>query len=149
LGAGDTDFYEKQAAALQISDKITWAGLVKNATDYYAASDIFVLPTLSDAGPMAPLEAMAHGCAAIFSCATYDAGMAEVINNGEAVLLQTPREPAEIASAIERLMDPAIREDYAHKGRELVGKLTWNRTANIVIQALEKSAKERGRIRAG
>lgn len=146
LGSGEPHSFKTQAVELGIDDKITWGGLVKNTSDYYAASDIYVLPTLSDPSPLSPLEAMAHGCATVMSCGQYN-GAAEHIKNDEAILLEDPKNPIEIADAIKRLMNPAIREQYANKGRELVGKLTWDRTANIVIQALEQSAKERGRIK--
>jgi UDP-glucose:(heptosyl)LPS alpha-1,3-glucosyltransferase len=145
-GGGDPAPFQKQAVESGVDGQIVWAGLVKNTAEYYAAADIFVLPTLYDAGPMAPLEAMAHGCAAIFSCAAY-AGMAEMIADGEAVLLGNPKDPAEIAAAVERLMNPAARAEFARKGRALAARLTWDRTAGIVRQALEKSAAERGRLK--
>ena len=144
LGGGKTEAYRQQAADLQISDKVIFAGLVKNTSDFYAASDIFVLPTLSDPSPLSPLEAMAHGCATVMSCGRYN-GAAEHIQNGEAILLDNPRNPVEIADAIKRLMTPALRGEFARKGRALVEKLTWDRTADIVIRALEQSASNRGR----
>jgi UDP-glucose:(heptosyl)LPS alpha-1,3-glucosyltransferase len=145
VGGGDVETYQQQAAALGVGGKIFWAGLVKNTSDFYAAADIFVLPTLSDAGPMSPLEAMAHGCPAIFSCAKF-AGMAEMITHGEAILLNNPKDASEIAVAIEKLMNPAERENFIRKGRALAEKLSWDRTAALVEAALEKSARERGLI---
>ena len=145
-GGGDPAPFQKLAVEAGVDGQIIWAGLVKSTAEYYAAADIFVLPTGYDAGPMAPLEAMAHGCPAIFSCAAY-AGMAEMITDGEAVLLNNPKDPAEIAAAVERLMNPAARAEFIRKGRELAAKLTWDRTAGIVIQALEKSAAARGRLK--
>jgi hypothetical protein len=62
-------------------------------------------------------------------------------------LLENPRNPFEIAGAIERLMNPDIRKAYSNKSCELVGKLPWDPTANIIIQTLEKSARERGRLK--
>ena len=142
LGGGDRSAFEKQAARLNLGDRILWAGLVKNTGDYYAAADIFVLPTLSDAGPMSPVEAMAHGCPAIFSCADY-AGMAEMVRHDEAILLKNPRNEDEIAAAIGKLLNPALRQEYADKGRVLAGQLSWDRTAGLVIQALEHAAQHR------
>jgi glycosyltransferase involved in cell wall biosynthesis len=94
---------------------------------------------------MSPIEAMAHGCPAIFSCANY-AGMAEMIADGEAILLNNPKDAGEIAAAIGRLMIPAEREKFIRKGRALAEKLSWDRTAALVEAALEKSARERGLI---
>ena len=80
LGGGKIEPYRRQAADLQISEKIIFAGLVKNASDYYAASDIFVLPTLSDPSPLSPLEAMAHGCVPLLSDL---AANRELVSDGE------------------------------------------------------------------
>ncbi len=139
VGGGDRSAFERQAASLNLTDKLLWAGLVKNTGDYYAAADIFVLPTLSDAGPMSPIEAMAQGCPAIFSGANY-AGMAEMIQDDEAILLKDPKSEVEIAAAIVMLLNKDVRRQYASRGRLLAGKLSWERTADLVRQALEAAA---------
>lgn len=142
VGGGASTEYQQQASALGLGEQIVWAGLVTNTADYYAAADMFVLPTLSDAGPMSPMEAMAHGCPAIFSCVPY-AGMAEVIKNDEAILLSNPKDPAEIARAIERLLDTGVRKEYTVKGEALAKRLSWEHTAEIVSGALEKNHRQR------
>jgi UDP-glucose:(heptosyl)LPS alpha-1,3-glucosyltransferase len=142
VGGEDPTSYQARARELQISDRITWAGRVSNVKDYYALADIFVLPTLSDPSPLAPLEAMAHGCAAVVSCGRYT-GVAELTRNDEAILLDDPQDPAEIARAIGRLLDPVTRATFATKGRELARTLSWDRTAGVVGAALEKSHRER------
>jgi UDP-glucose:(heptosyl)LPS alpha-1,3-glucosyltransferase len=142
VGGEDPAPYQKRARELQISDRITWAGRVNNVKDYYALADIFVLPTLSDPSPLAPLEGMAHGCAAVVSCGRYT-GVAELVRNGEAILLEDPKNPSEIARAIERLLDPVLRKQYADKGRELARNLSWDRTAGVILAALEASRRER------
>ena len=143
VGGEDPASYQRRARELGIADQITWAGRVSNVKDYYALADLFVLPTLSDASPIAPLEAMAHGCATVISSGRYT-GAAELAGNGEAIVLEDPRNAAEIASAIERLLNPAVRKDYSDKGRALVRALSWDRTAQVVLAAVEKSAQERG-----
>ncbi len=142
VGGEDPAPYQARAEELQISDRITWAGRVNNVNDYYALADIFVLPTLSDPSPLAPLEAMAHGCAAVVSCGRYT-GAAELTRDGEAILLEDPKDPGEIARAIERLLEPATRKHYADKGRALARTLSWDRTAGVIAEALEKSLRER------
>jgi UDP-glucose:(heptosyl)LPS alpha-1,3-glucosyltransferase len=142
VGGEDRTPYELRARELNIDGRITWAGRVNNVKDYYALSDIFVLPTLSDPSPLAPLEAMAHGCALVVSDKRYT-GAAELTGNGEAILLEDPKNPEEIARAIERLLDPATRQEFAEKGRRLTGELSWDRTAGVVLKALERSRQER------
>jgi UDP-glucose:(heptosyl)LPS alpha-1,3-glucosyltransferase len=144
VGGDDRTPFAGRARELGIGDRVIWAGRVNNVNDYYALSDVLVLPTLSDPSPLAPLEAMAHGCAAIVSCARYT-GAAELVRQGEAILLEDPRNPSEIAHALACLLDPTARKRYADKGRDLVRSLSWDRTAGVVMAALEKSWQERRR----
>lgn len=141
VGGKDLEPYKNRAEELGISKRLTWAGRVSNVKDYYALADIFVLPTLSDPSPLAPLEAMAYGCATIVSSGQYT-GAAELIKNGEAIVLQDPRNPAEIARAIGQLLDVPARQALAQRGRELTRDLSWDRTAEAILAALEKSHRE-------
>lgn len=142
VGGKDLEPYQKRAAELGIGKRLIWAGRVSNVKDYYALADIFVLPTLSDPSPLAPLEAMAYGCATIVSNGRYT-GAAELIKNGEGIILDDPRSATEIAQAIERLLNPETREDIARRGEELVRGFSWDRTAAVIMEAIEKSYKEK------
>lgn len=141
VGGKDLEPYQKRAGELGINGRLTWAGRVNNVKDYYALADIFVLPTLSDPSPLAPLEAMAYGCAAIISSGRYT-GAAELIKNGEAIVLENPRNADEIARAMGRLLDPATRQTLARRGQELTRELSWDRTAGVILEALEKACRE-------
>jgi UDP-glucose:(heptosyl)LPS alpha-1,3-glucosyltransferase len=141
VGGKDLESYQQRASELGINQRLTWAGRVSNVKDYYALADVFVLPTLSDPSPLAPLEAMAYGSAAIVSSGKYT-GAAELIGNGEALILDDPRNAAEIARAMERLLDTQTRQELARRGQELVRELSWDRTAAVILQALEKSYRE-------
>ena len=137
----EPESYQKRASDLGINQRLTWAGRVSNVKDYYAVADIFVLPTLSDPSPLAPLEAMAYGSAAIVSSGQYT-GAAELIGNGEGIILDDPRNPAELARAMERMLDAQTRQEFARRGQELVRELSWDRTAAVIVSALEKSYRE-------
>jgi len=50
---------ETLAAALEIEDRVHFAGQRQNMRDYYEAIDLFVLPSLSEGLPFVALEAMA------------------------------------------------------------------------------------------
>ncbi len=141
VGGKDLTPYQSRAAELGIEKRLTWAGRVSNVKDYYAMSDIFILPTLSDPSPLAPLEAMAYGNAAIISGGQYT-GAAELVKNGEAIVLADPRNKAELASSIERLMDGPTRHSLAQRGKNLTRELSWDRTAEIILGAIRKSYQE-------
>jgi UDP-glucose:(heptosyl)LPS alpha-1,3-glucosyltransferase len=71
----------------------------------YAAADAFIFPTLYDPFPNATLEAMATGIPAIVSRV---AGTSEIID-GDSLVIENPLDVAEIAAAVKRLEDPAVR----------------------------------------
>ncbi len=78
IGKGDTDRYRAIAERLGVSDKIIFPGTQKEIEKFYAAADLFVLPTLYDPFSNATLEAMASGVPVI---TTKNNGVAELIDN--------------------------------------------------------------------
>ena len=131
-GGGDSHSYTDIAKRLGIKDQVIFLGLVSDIERIYALADIFVLPTLADPFGMSFLEAMASGVATIMSSAAYN-GCAELIRNGEALLLEHPQNPQEIADALTRLNNVDYRRDLAERGQKLARQVTW---ANTVEQTL-------------
>ncbi len=129
--------YNKLVRDLGIIDRVKFLGLVSDIENVYAASDIFVLPTLSEPAGMAPIEAMAAGLPVIVSNAEY-AGCSELINNEEALLLNDPENPREIANALYELMDETKRRQFGEKGKKLAEKLTWDKTTEDTLQVYYK-----------
>jgi glycosyltransferase involved in cell wall biosynthesis len=74
LGGGGEDFLRRmQALGEQSGARVEWRGSVfdpAELSEQYRSSLVFVYPSVAEAGealPVAPLEAMAHGCAPIVS----------------------------------------------------------------------------------
>jgi glycosyltransferase involved in cell wall biosynthesis len=83
-----------------------------------ASARLAVFPSFSEAFALAPMEAMAHGCATVY---TRLASGPELIEDGRTGLLVDPREPHQIAAALIRLLaDPPLADRLAHSGREHV-----------------------------
>ncbi|PKL52508.1 MAG: hypothetical protein CVV37_00865 [Nitrospira bacterium HGW-Nitrospira-1] len=80
IGKGDADKYKAIAERLGISDKIIFLGIQNEVEKFYAAADLFILPTLYDPFSNATLEAMASGLPVI---TTKNNGAAELIENGK------------------------------------------------------------------
>lgn len=135
-GGGRTRHYRKLADRLQIGPEVRFLGLVDAIDRLYAIADVYVLPTLADPCPLAPLEAMAAGVATVMSAAPYN-GSAELIRQGEALLLSDPHDPDEIAAALVKLMDRQVRLPIAEKGQQLMHRLTWDRTAAVTAAAYQ------------
>jgi UDP-glucose:(heptosyl)LPS alpha-1,3-glucosyltransferase len=142
-GGGKLKEYTKLAETLGLGDDIIFLGLVRDVDNLYAISDVYILPTLSDPCPLAPLEAMASGVATIMSCSKY-AGTAELIKNGEALILQDPKDSNEIANALRRLMDESYREELKQKGRRLAEELTWERTTEDTLSTYYEVLERKG-----
>jgi UDP-glucose:(heptosyl)LPS alpha-1,3-glucosyltransferase len=136
-GGGERiEYYKKLVDRLQLGSEVRFLGLVDGIDRIYPIADMYVLPTLADPCPLAPLEAMAAGVATVMSSSTYN-GTAELIRHGEAVILSNPHDPEEIASALLKLMDSHVRQQVAVKGQQLVRQLTWDNTAAVTAAAYQ------------
>ncbi|MBF0556225.1 MAG: glycosyltransferase family 4 protein [Nitrospirae bacterium] len=97
-GRGRTGKYE--ALARRLGVRVVFAGARRDIEGFYAAADVFVLPTLYDPFSNAVLEAMASGCAVITS---KNNGAAEIIEEGsDGVLLDDMTDPAELSGKIDK-----------------------------------------------
>ncbi|MBW2109364.1 MAG: glycosyltransferase family 4 protein [Deltaproteobacteria bacterium] len=133
-GGGDTAPYRRLAARLDIRNRVTFLGLVQDMATLYAAADLYVLPTLSDPCPMAPIEAMASGLATIMSRAEF-CGSAEHIRNKEALILKDPTDDTEITHHLTMLMDEKTRRAVGERGRRLAETLSWEKTTAETLRA--------------
>ncbi|HBB98179.1 MAG TPA: hypothetical protein DC054_22570 [Blastocatellia bacterium] len=95
---------ESASAQSGLSQRIIFAGQVTDVRPFYAMSDIFVLPSLTEGSPNVLLEAMA---AQVPIVATAVGGVPEIIENEEGALLVPAKDPAALAAAIARLLTDA------------------------------------------
>jgi glycosyltransferase involved in cell wall biosynthesis len=106
---------EAQAAALGLSDRVIFAGFRPDVPDILAASEVFVLSSLWEGMPVALLEAMAAGCAAV---ATDVGGVGQVLRHEVTGLLVPPADPPALADALIRLCrDPATARQLGQAGQ--------------------------------
>ena len=106
------DLVEKE----NIKEFFIFLGFRSDTVALYNAADAFVLSSRSEGLPMVILEAMTARLPVI---ATRVGGIPDAI--GSAGLLVDPRQPEDLAQAMNRLMaDPDFRNSLAVKGRDLV-----------------------------
>ena len=79
VGSGDDKAYSQKAAGTGFSGRVIFTGPRKDVDRFYAAADLFVLPTLYDPFSNATLEAMASGLPVI---TTRNNGAAEFLEDG-------------------------------------------------------------------
>ena len=109
---------EDMVSALQLRNKVIFAGLQKDIPDILAAVDIFVLPSLTEGLPMAMLEAMAAGRPLI---ASRVGAIPKIIENGVNGLLVEPGNSDDLRKAIiELLRDPKRADMFSKAGLELI-----------------------------
>lgn len=145
-GGGRLEHYQALADTLQLSREVRFLGLVSDVERLYPIADVFILPTLADPCPLSPLEAMAAGVATVMSSSEFN-GSAELITQGEALILSDPNDPQEIASTLTALMDGQSRASLAEKGRQLVRQLTWDKTAADTLSAYRDAIRMRAACR--
>ena len=87
------------------SQQVTFTGPTNDAAGYYAAADVFVLPTQYEAWGLVIVEALACGLPVITSRL---AGAAVAVREGATgELLDDPRDDSEIASKLSRILNRA------------------------------------------
>jgi glycosyltransferase involved in cell wall biosynthesis len=107
-GAGGVDIFNCEIQIRQfvvehgLQDRVRFTGAVKNVEDYLMASDIFAFPTENEAFPLALLEALASGLAAI---GTTVGGIPDVLKNEENGLIIPPADGAALTRALRRLLE--------------------------------------------
>ncbi|CCE24935.1 glycosyltransferase [Methylotuvimicrobium alcaliphilum] len=133
IGDGtERDSLEALACRYGLSDRVKFHGRIPNQdlTDYYAAADIFIAPSVVDGKGdtegqgVILLEAMASGTAVI---STKTGGISEVITHLKTGLLISPEQPEELEAAIERLMvNSDLRQALATAGQSRAQLYDWS-----------------------
>ncbi|HKG95608.1 MAG TPA: glycosyltransferase family 4 protein [Gemmatimonadaceae bacterium] len=101
-----------------LDGRLRFLGHRDDVAGIHAATDVFVLPSLSEGLPLALLEAMFAGAAIV---ASNVGGVPEAVKDGETALLVPPDDPSALAAAIRRLLEnPAERKRLGQAAQRLV-----------------------------
>jgi UDP-glucose:(heptosyl)LPS alpha-1,3-glucosyltransferase len=102
---------------------------------YYAAADIFILPSIYEPFGNANLEALAAGLPVI---TTQYCGAADIINNNKnGMVIDDPFNPEEIAKKIRYLFAPSTRETMGENARELAEQFPLERNSREMLEIYE------------
>ena len=129
---------EDLAKQLGIADRVTFAGFVSVPAVYdeFAAAEIFVGLSRSEALGNVFLEAQAAGCAVI---AARVGGIPDVVTDGETGILIAPDDPVSAANVLGSLLkDRAAREKLAANGTSHARKFDWSAIAERYAKVYEE-----------
>lgn len=120
-----TDRHEKDffilAKNLGVTKETIFVGHQADIAPFYAASDIFVLPSRFDPFPNAVLEAMATGLPVIVSSTN---GTKEIVGGG-GLIVNNPDSETELAEKIKILFDREKREEMGINARKKAETMNW------------------------
>jgi glycosyltransferase involved in cell wall biosynthesis len=124
VGRGDTERYRALAAHAGVLDRVSFVGHQSDPKPYYAAAEVFVLPTAYEAHPLVALEAAAHGLPIL---GTSTNGLEDLIRDGENGWF-VERTGKSIADRLARIDDDEPgRRAMGASARSSVSGLGWKR----------------------
>lgn len=104
-----------------LSERVFFAGQISEVQLYYAAADVFALPSHSEGSPYVVLEAMAANLPIV---ATAVGGVPEILEDNESALLVPVNDPRAMAAAIARVLGD----------QDLARRLTTNSAALVATR---------------
>ncbi len=112
----DRHWVENLAGGLGIMRDSLFPGYQEDVGPFFAAFDVFVLPSGNEGTPVTAIEALASGCPVV---ATRVGGVPDVVTDGEDGFLVDPGDVEGLAASLARLAnDPALRARMGGAGRE-------------------------------
>jgi UDP-glucose:(heptosyl)LPS alpha-1,3-glucosyltransferase len=136
--------YESLARRSGTLERVHFKGHSDDIRRYYAASDVVVLPSRSEAFGMSVLEGMACGLPVVTSANT---GVASLIHDGRDGFVF--RGVEELSKLLERLSDPELRTRIGIEARNKAERYSWNRTAEQYEELYYRVAEQRKGDRPG
>ncbi len=131
--AGSGDMMDKMidlAAARGIADRFHFPGFQKGKQVYemLKASDVYIMPSVSEPFGISPLEAMQMGVPSIIS---KQSGCAEILTN---VIKTDYWDIDAMADAINAIVSyPAMHDQLKEDGLAEVNQITWDKAGQKVI----------------
>ncbi len=140
-GDSSLQSYRELADKSGIGNRVVFTGAQKGPERFYAAADIFVLPSLQEAFGNSVLEAMACGVPAI---TTKVAGASELMIEGlERFILRDPKDARSLAAMISGLFDPALRNRLSEQVRKIAEGYTLEKNARAIEELCKRVLEEK------
>ena len=123
---------------LGLQDIFIFAGRIKYIEEFYANSDVFVLPTYYDACSLVVIEAMASG---IPSITTIFNGASGIIADGKnGYILSHPPDPSDLADKMHLLMDKEKRRRMSEEAFRTGQEYSTERNHREMMKVFDEAA---------
>lgn len=142
IGADNHRTYQRWAIKNGLDEQVLFLGPKRNIEKYYAASDIFVLPTLYDAFANVCLEAMGCGLPVITSDLN---GAADLILDKENGYILKTQNAHEIAAKIKALESLSERSRIGDNAANEAARFTMEKHISEVLKLYE-SVRSKGQV---
>jgi N-acetyl-alpha-D-glucosaminyl L-malate synthase BshA len=121
----EREYLENLTKEYDLEKYVNFLGKISNLKipEYMMASDLFVLPSLSEGVPLVILEAMASGLSII---ASNVGGLPEIIHDKENGFLVEPGQPEKIAEKVLQLLEnEPLREKMSKNNKDKAKEYDW------------------------
>jgi UDP-glucose:(heptosyl)LPS alpha-1,3-glucosyltransferase len=126
---------------LGLKDTVIFSGRVKSIDEFYANSDVFVLPTYYDACSLVVIEAMAGGLPSI---TTEFNGASGIITNGkDGYIISHPPDSSDLADKMRLLMDNKKCREMSEEAVLTGQKYSAERNHKEMMKVLDEAAKSK------
>jgi len=142
IGADNHRTYQRWAINNGLDEQVLFLGPKRNIEKYYAASDIFVLPTLYDAFANVCLEAMGCGLPVITSDLN---GAADLILDKENGYILKTQKAYELAAKIKALESLSERYRIGDNAANEAARFTMEKHISEVLKLYE-SVRSKGQV---
>jgi glycosyltransferase involved in cell wall biosynthesis len=112
-------------------DSMRWVGWIEDLAPFFAALDLYVMPSRAEGLGSSALLAMAHGLPVV---ASRVGGLPEVVDEGKTGWLVPPDSPADLAGVLATAAsDPQRLKQFGERGRQRAAEFS----SDIMIQHTE------------
>jgi len=131
LGGKKFGPYRRMTRRLGVEAAVTFVGSVKDPVPYYAAADVYAMPTLYDPCSLGVLEALASGLPVVTSG---NNGAGELVNEGvEGYIVADPADHRQLAERLTALCNAERRTRMSGAARVLAMKHSLARNCQQVL----------------
>ncbi|MBI5970717.1 MAG: glycosyltransferase family 4 protein [Deltaproteobacteria bacterium] len=140
VGKGRQGPYLREAARLGLAGRVTFAGPVKDAAEFYRAADIFALPSMYEPFSNSCLEAMALGLPVVTTASN---GASEIITDGvNGGVIADPFDAPSLAGKIALFLDPDVQRAASAGARGEASKHTMKKNAAEFLKVIEDAVRD-------